>query len=136
MNKLKIELQNCYGIKKLNHEFDFSDCKTFVIYAPNGVMKTSFAKTLKNIANGEQPCDQIDEALKPVYNFFIDNSNTQIKPEEICVIEHYNEKVFDLSEDKILTLLADDKTKKEYLAIFSEIENLKRELKSLLNLDL
>lgn len=51
MNKLKIELQNCYGIKKLNHEFDFSSFKTFVIYAPNGVMKTSFAKTLNDIAN-------------------------------------------------------------------------------------
>jgi hypothetical protein len=125
MNKLKIELQHCYGIKKLNHEFDFSDCKTFVIYAPNGVMKTSFAKTLNDIANGKKPCDQIDDTLKPIYNFFIDNSENQIKSEEICVIEPYNKKAFD-SEDKILTLLADDKTKKEYLAIFNEIESLKK----------
>lgn len=126
MNKLKIELQHCYGIKKLNHEFDFSDCKTFVIYAPNGVMKTSFAKTFKDIANSEKPCDQMDDSLVPIYNFFIDDSKDQIKPEEICVIEPYNKKVFDSSEDKILTLLADDKTKKEYLAIFNEIETLKK----------
>ena len=125
MNKLKVELQHCYGIEKLNHEFDFSECKTFVIYAPNGVMKTSFAKTLNDVANGKKPCDQIDETLKPVYNFFIDASENQIKPEEICVIEPYNKKAFD-SEDKILTLLADDETKKEYLAIFNEIESLKK----------
>lgn len=125
MNKLKIELQHCYGIKKLNHEFDFSNCKTFVIYAPNGVMKTSFAKTLNDIANKKKPCDQIDETLEPVYNFFIDDFDNQIEPEEICVIEPYNKKAFD-SEDKILTLLADDETKKEYLAIFNEIESLKK----------
>lgn len=125
MNKLKIELQHCYGIKKLNHEFDFSKCKTFVIYAPNGVMKTSFAKTLNDIANGKEPYDQIDDTLKPVFNFFTDDSSNQINPEEICVIEPYNKKAFD-SEDKILTLLADDKTKKEYLAIFNEIESLKK----------
>jgi hypothetical protein len=39
MKKLKIKLENCYGIKKLDQEFDFSNCKTFVIYASNGVMK-------------------------------------------------------------------------------------------------
>jgi len=125
MNKLKIELQHCYGIKKLNHEFDFSNCKTFVVYAPNGVMKTSFAKTLNDIANGKKPCDQIDDTLKSVYNFFIDDTGNQIKPEEICIIEPYNKKALD-SEDKILTLLADDKTKSEYFAIFQEIESLKK----------
>jgi hypothetical protein len=125
MKKIKVELENCYGIKKLEHEFDFSSCKTFLIYAPNGSMKTSFAKTLNDIANCKKPCDQMDDTLKPVYNFFIDDSEIQIKPEEICVIEPYNRKVFD-SEDKILTLLANEKTKKEYLAIFNEIESLKK----------
>ncbi len=126
MKKLKVELKHCYGINKLNHEFDFSDCRTFVIYAPNGIMKTSFAKTLKNIAKGENPCDQIDDTLKSVYNIFIDDSDNQINPEEICVIEPYSKKVFDSSGDKILTLLADEETRKEYLAIFNEIESLKK----------
>ncbi len=125
MNKLKVKLENCYGIKKLEHEFDFSNFKTFVIYAPNGVMKTSFAKTLSDIAKGEKPCDQIDDTLTPIFNFLIDDSENQIQSEEICVIESYNKKAFD-SEDKILTLLADDETKKEYLAIFNEIESLKK----------
>ena len=125
MQKLHINLENCYGIKKLEHEFDFSECKTFVIYAPNGVMKTSFAKTFNDVGNGKKPCDQVDETLTPVYNLFIDDSTNQINAEEICVIEPYNKKALD-SGDKILTLLADDKTKNEYLTIFEEIEALKK----------
>jgi len=124
--KLKIDLENCYGIKKLKCELDFSACNTFVIYASNGVMKTSFAKTLKAISGGkEKPCDQIDDTLISIYNFFIDDSNTQINPEEICVIEPYNEKLFD-SEKIVLTLLADEKTRGEYLTIYNEIESLKK----------
>lgn len=125
MKKLKVHLENCYGIKKLVQEFNFSDFRTAVIYAPNGVMKTSFAKTLKDISNGEKPCDKMDDTLLPVYDFFVDDSGTQISPEEICVIEPYNEKAFS-SEDKILTLLADEDTRKEYLAIYKEIESLKK----------
>lgn len=53
MEKLKVSLENCYGIKKLEHNFDFSDGKTCSIYASNGTMKTSFAKTFKDISNGK-----------------------------------------------------------------------------------
>lgn len=126
MEKLKVKLEHCYGIKKLKHEFDFSDCRTFVIYAPNGVMKTSFAKTFKAISGGkDNPCDQMDDTLTSIYNIFIDNTSEQIDPDKICVIEPYNEKVFN-SEDKILTLLADEKTRKEYLKIYNEIESSKK----------
>ena len=45
MDTLKIDFENCFGIGKFNHEFDFKKSKTFLIYAPNGMMKTSFAKT-------------------------------------------------------------------------------------------
>ena len=50
MSSLKINLKNCYGIKKIEKEFDFSHNNTFAIYAPNGVMKTSFAKTFKDLS--------------------------------------------------------------------------------------
>lgn len=33
IGKLKIDLANCYGIKKLRHEFDFSDGRAYAIYA-------------------------------------------------------------------------------------------------------
>ena len=41
MNQLKIEFENCFGIKKLNHEFNFTTNNNVnVIYAKNGLMKT------------------------------------------------------------------------------------------------
>lgn len=49
MKKLSVNLKDCYGIESLNHEFDFSNGNTFCIYARNGLMKTSFAKTFQLI---------------------------------------------------------------------------------------
>lgn len=125
MQKLNVNLKHCYGIKKLEHEFDFSVFHTAVIYAPNGVMKTSFAKTCKDISNTKKPYDQMDESLISKYDFLIDNTSSQINSKLVCVIEPYNEKAFD-SEEKILTLLADETTRNEYLAIYNEIESLKK----------
>ncbi len=39
VNWVKVDLENCYGIKKLKHDFDFRKEKVYSIYAPNGMMK-------------------------------------------------------------------------------------------------
>jgi len=49
MQKIKCDLVNCYGIQKLKSEFTFSDTSVIAIYAKNGLMKTSLAKTFKKI---------------------------------------------------------------------------------------
>lgn len=50
MRSINIEMTNCYGINKLNYTFDFTeDNNVYTIYARNGLMKTSFAKTMKKI---------------------------------------------------------------------------------------
>lgn len=61
MNKLNIELTNCFGIDSLNHEFDFGKGNTFSIYARNGLMKTSFAKTFQLIQQGKK--ENISDAI-------------------------------------------------------------------------
>ena len=61
MNKLIIELTNCFGIDSLNHEFDFGKGNTFSIYARNGLMKTSFAKTFQLIQQGKK--ENISDAI-------------------------------------------------------------------------
>lgn len=124
MEKLSIELENCYGIKKIKHEFDFSNFKTAVIYAGNGIMKTSFAKTFSNLAESKTPCDQLDDSLVPICNV-LDESSAPIRPEEIVVIKPYNEEALK-SEGKILTLLANKETREKYLEIYKEIEDLKK----------
>ena len=59
MEKLKIQLENCYGIKNLKEELDFSSGNSFAIYAPNGVMKTSFAKAFQDLSNEKESEDRI-----------------------------------------------------------------------------
>lgn len=124
MEKLSIKLENCYGIKKLEHEFVFSNFKTAAIYAGNGVMKTSFAKTFSDLATKKTPCDQLDDSLVSVSDV-LDESGSQISPEDILVIKPYSEEAFN-SEDKILTLLANKETREKYLAIYKEIESQKK----------
>lgn len=59
MNKIEISFTNCYGIRSLSHEFEFGNAmpgnKTFAIYAPNGLMKTSFTRTFEKLAQGRTP---------------------------------------------------------------------------------
>ena len=52
MNTLKLEMENCYGIQKIQQDIDFSKNNVAVIYAPNGTMKSSFAKTFEAIRDG------------------------------------------------------------------------------------
>lgn len=126
MNKINVHLENCYGIKHLKQDFDFTDSNTWLVYAPNGVMKTSFAKTFKVLSAGkEKPCDQMDETKVSKYDILIDGTISQIDKDMICVIEPYSESAFK-SEDKILTLLSDKKTRSEYLAIFKDLESAKK----------
>lgn len=125
MVKLTLKFENCYGIKKLEHEFDFSNFKTAAIYAGNGIMKTSFAKTFNDLATKKTPCDQLDESLIPTSDA-LDESGAQINHENIVVIKPYSEDIFSKSEDKILTLLANKETRDKYLEIYKEIEALKK----------
>ena len=59
MKKLSVKLKNCYGISALEHIFSFDKSYANLIYAPNGVMKTSFAKTFKKISEGKSPKEEI-----------------------------------------------------------------------------
>lgn len=62
MKELSVELVNCYGIKSLNYCFDFGNAanrkKSFAIYAPNGLMKTSFTKTFDRLSEGSLPKEE------------------------------------------------------------------------------
>ena len=59
IQKININWENCYGIKLLKHEFLFGKSHSHLIYAPNGTMKTSFAKTMKFLSGQtkEKPQD-------------------------------------------------------------------------------
>ncbi len=131
MNKVKVVLQNCYGIKKLEHEFDFSTSKTFAIYAPNGVMKTSFAKTFKDFIKGIDSSDLIFPKRKTLREIKRPDGSDLTK-EEIFVIEPYDQ---NFNSEKMSTLLVNKILKDRYdqihLKIDEEKDRLMKELKIL-----
>jgi len=84
MNILEIQLQNCFGIGKLDHKFEFGLLRTnsFLIYAPNGTMKTSFAKTLELIAKNDtnsMPSDRVYGNRTTTHNIIADGNTLPIE---------------------------------------------------------
>lgn len=123
MNKLKVSLENCYGIKKLDYEFDFTQKSTYAIYAPNGIMKTSFAKTFLDLSNGQQSCDSIFKE-RNTKREIKDEAGVEINKEGVFVIVPYAQ---DFKSKSISTLLVNQTLREEYEKIHDEI-NEKREL--------
>jgi hypothetical protein len=121
MNKLNIKLEYCYGIKKLEKEFVISN-RTFAIYAPNGSMKTSFAKAFKDLMKGEETKDLIYPERKTVREIK-NESDTELTKEEIFVIEPYNEGYF---SDKQSTLVVEKELKEQYEKIYVDLEKEKK----------
>lgn len=124
MEKLKIQLENCYGIAKLNTEFDFSKGSAKIIYAPNGCMKSSFAKTMNALSRGSKPEDEIFTDRETVYDVTIDEK--EITPKQIVVFESSPENYS--SKDKMSKLLVNKELKDLYTIILDSIEKKKIEL--------
>lgn len=122
MQKLSIDLDHCYGIKKLKTEFDFSKRNAFAIYAPNGAMKSSLAKTFSDAANGKKATDKIFPARQSKSDI-VDESGVAISAESILVVLPYDE-VLGHSE-KTSTLLVNAALRKEYEQLHIEIDQSK-----------
>ena len=121
MEELKVKLENCYGIKSLDTTFDFSDKRSVAIYAPNGMMKTSFAKTFKDLSEGKESEDRIftNRVTKRIIE---DENNNKLNEKEIFVIEPLNDGYV---SEKISILLADKKLTQDYEKIRRSIDEKK-----------
>ncbi|MDR0675797.1 MAG: hypothetical protein LBF97_02010 [Elusimicrobiota bacterium] len=122
MDKIDIFFKNCYGIKLLETSFDFTKNKSFIIYASNGSMKTSFAKTFKDFAEGKDSCDNIYPAKKADRKILKQNQK-EVDKREIFVINSYDQTY---RPSKIETLLINEQIKNEYDKIFNEIDEQKK----------
>ena len=122
MNKLNFELENCYGIKNLQAQLDFSQHKAYAIYAPNGAMKTSLAQTFKDIAGGTASKDRIFPDRVCIRKI-TDETGIDLPKESVLVIRPYDEE-FGHTE-KTSTLLVDSKLRKEYEELHIEIDKSK-----------
>lgn len=122
MNKLDIHLENCYGIKKLETQFDFSQEKAYAIYAANGAMKSSLAQTFKDIAEATASKDRIFPARVCVRKI-VDENGADLSKDSVLVIPPYDE-VFGHTE-KTSTLLVDSKLRQEYEQLHIDIDKSK-----------
>lgn len=112
MNKIAVELENCFGIEKLKTDFDFSDCNVYSIYARNGLMKTSFSKTFKKIQINK--ADEIKDEIfnqNSCFNITIDGRN--IEKEDVFVINSFENSY----ESESMTSLLVDSNLKETISI-------------------
>lgn len=119
MKKLVVDLENCYGIRELRAEFDFSQQRAFAIYAPNGAMKSSLAQTFKDVADGAQSRDRVFPT-RVSKRSITDENGADLPAESVLVIRPYDE-LFGHTE-KTSTLLVDAKLRTEYEQLHAEID--------------
>lgn len=118
--------ENCYGIKKLElKEINFDKSNKAMIYAPNGVMKSSFSQVFDDISKGLKTVDRIFtpnvSSYKIKYHSDIFSNEHLSKNDKIFVVKS-PEDSFEVSNETISTLLADKETKKRYDVLLKEFK--------------
>lgn len=130
MKKISVTFEHCYGINKLQYVFDFEK-NTFAVYAPNGAMKTSFAKTFRDISNDCSTKDLMFPERNTV-RIVVDENDTPLEKNSVFVIDPEDA---EFKSEKMSTLLANKELREKYdnvhLKIDEKKELLVKELKPL-----
>jgi hypothetical protein len=121
-DKLKLNLRFCYGIKRLEAELEFKH-KGYAIYAPNGVMKTSFAKTMMDLSQGNKPKDLHFPDRESISEVALNGE--ALRKEEIFVVHSYDDK---FASNQVSTLLANFALRTQYEEIHRSIGESKKQL--------
>ena len=121
---ITVDLENCYGIRSLRREFDFSTSNVIAIYAPNGVMKSSLAQTFRDHANDVNSQDRVFPQ-RATRRQIVDSSGTTLSKATVFVVSPYDEE-FGITE-KTSVLLVNSDLRKEYESLQEEIISSKRE---------
>lgn len=125
MNRVSIELEHCYGIKKLKTQVEFTKSRVCAIYAQNGVMKTSLAETFKSLSKGMQPVDRIFPTHATVCKIK-DENGADLPNDSLLVVKSYDEE--SSNTDRASTLLVDATLKKEYDQLHIDLDSAKEKL--------
>lgn len=129
---------NCYGMKEFNlPAIDFTRCNKAIIYAPNGVMKTSFSKVFEDISQGKPSTDRIFQGVTTSYavTYYASQYNyTSVSPnnlpsptDKIYVVNSFADK-FEFTKETVGTLLADETTRNEYNILVEEFSGEVRQI--------
>lgn len=120
--KIKLELENCYGINQLAKELDLtkSDDNDGVcsLYAPNGTLKTSLAKIFKDIAANIETTDAIYIDRETKRDITVDGQ--PMVEGQVLVIDSYDESY---SSKQLSTLLVNESLKRNYDDALKEVDD-------------
>ena len=124
--QIQFNLKNCYGIKKLNASFNFSqEKKVHIIYASNGTMKTSFSKTIKDLQLGDASKDQINPEATTLRKIQFSTEEKEplkdIDEKQVYVMLSIDQSPELKSEEQVANILLHEENKKRYDEIYSEI---------------
>lgn len=132
------KFNNVYGIKKLKNA-DLINGNT-LIYAPNGVMKTSFSDGVKDIINGKMPRDVF---TKPniLAEFELENNGIKVSSNDsnfsidafVFNSNDYNNDIF--SDPRIGSLVMSNSLKVKYKTILDKYLKVKNDFNSLISID-
>ena len=121
MKTLTLHLKNCYGIKQLDAELDFSNAKAKAIYAPNGSMKTSLARAFEDIAKGAESRDIIFPE-RACTRDVKDENNNDLPGESVLVVKPYEKPKISTQTS---TLLVNAKLREEYETLHADRDKAK-----------
>ena len=127
MKSIQIEIKNSYGIVDFKHNFEYKDdrkgscCNFYGLYAQNGTMKSSFAKTLSNYSKGEAVADEI-------YQVSGSCTVSGIEPENILSYPSYDGRVW--LSDSATYLVANQEAKEVYAEASKDVIEAFNKLKS------
>jgi hypothetical protein len=111
LKKLIMDLQNCHGIRSMQASIDFHDNSTVAIYAPNGAMKTSFAKSFQDLAFGQGSPDAVFPGRVNVREI-VDETGQPLASGSVVVVLSYDEELG--PTESTSTLLVNQSLRKEY----------------------
>lgn len=111
MKTLNAALKNCHGIRELDATFSFEKGNAVAVYAPNGTMKTSFARTFKDLAGGRETVDHMFPT-RETQRDVTDENGADLDPNDVVVVLSYDEELG--PTESTSTLLVNPELRKEY----------------------
>lgn len=134
--KLEISLNNCFGIGKFNSSYDLSNDNTIMIYAPNGTMKTSLARTILCLENNHNAADFIDETKESSYSFMLDGK--KLESTQVYVYKTEDNQIepngiFNLEEDNVKSFVSSPRYETLFNSILRPIDSILEDINKRFN---
>lgn len=125
MKTMTVALKHCHGIRDLNAAFSFEKGNAVAVYAPNGTMKTSLARTFKDLAGGQETADHMFPT-RETQRVVTDENGDDLDPNDVVVVLSYDEELG--PTESTSTLLVNPELRKEYEGLQIDLLDARDEL--------